>query len=132
MKHFLTVIKISLLPHKGSVGVLRSGSVEDVAFGILGIETLGPKTLEVDRVRQNQVGVLRDAVNRQKVTDVTLGHVTDPIVDASPHLGGIRMEIGHLQLIVEEIEHALAQLLGVRDPKSVGHPVLVIRGSVYL
>lgn len=126
------MIKVSLLTHEGDEGVLCAGGVEDIAFGILGIESLGPQTLEVDRVRQNQIRILGDAAGRQEFTDVTLRHVADPIVDATPHLGGIRTEIGHLQLIVEEIEHAFAQLPGIRDPKSVGDSVLVIRGSVYL
>lgn len=57
--------------------------------------------------------------------NVALRYVADPVVDVSLHVGGIRAEIGHLQLVAEEIEHALAQLSGVRDPELVGDVVFV-------
>lgn len=124
------MIKVSLQAHKSNDRVSRAGSVENIAFGILGIEALGPQAFKINRVRQNQIRVLGDAAGRQEVTDVAFRYVADPIVDAIPHLGRIRTEIGHLQLIAEKVEHAFAQLPGIRDPKFVGDSVLVIRGPV--
>lgn len=97
----VTEIEISLLTHESGDRVLRAGSVKDVAFGVLRVETMGPQALKVDRVCQNQISVLADAVRRQEIANVSFRHIADPIVDLISHLGGIRMEIGHLQLITE-------------------------------
>lgn len=80
---------------------------------------MGPQALEVDGVRQDQIRVLGDALRRQEVADVTLGHVANPLVDLIPHFNRIRLEIGLDQLIAEEVQHAFAQLLLVRHPESV-------------
>lgn len=104
---------------------MRAGRVEYLARGILGVEALGPLALEVDRVRQNEIGVRGDRARRQEIANVAPRHVADPVVDVSLHVGGIRAEINHFQLVAEEIEHAIAQLPGVRDPELVGDIVLV-------
>lgn len=90
------MIKVSLLAHKSNDRVLRAGSIEDIAFRILGIEALGPQAFKINRVRQNQIRILGDAAGRQEITDMALRYVTDPIVNAIPHFARIRTEIGHL------------------------------------
>lgn len=129
----LTMIEVSFLTHESGDRVLRARNVKDIAFGVLRVKTMGPQALEVDRVYQNQVSIFRNAGRRQEVANVAFRHIADPIIDLIPHLLGICMEVGHLQLIPEDIEHAVAQLLGIRDPKSIGDIVLVgICGSIYL
>lgn len=129
----LTVIEVPFLTHESGDRVLRAGSIEDVAFGVLLVETMGPQALKVDRVYQNEVSIFHDAVRRQEIANMTFRHIADPIVDLIFHPVGICAEIGYLQLIPEEIEYTFAQLLGVCNPKSIGDVVIVgICGSAHL
>lgn len=127
------MIEVSFLTHESGNRVLRARNVKDVAFGVLRIKTMGPQALKVHRVYQNQVGTFRNAARRQEIANVAFRHVAHPIIDLVSHLLGICPEISRLQLIPEEIEYALAQLLGIRDPKSIGDIVIVgICGSIHL
>lgn len=110
--------------------VLRAGGVEDVSLGVCGIEAMRPQSLEVHRIYQNEIRVLGDAAGWYKIAYVTLRHVTDPIVDFSAHRFRIRLEVGLLQLIAEEVEHTIAQFPVIRYPQSVRAPELVIAGRV--
>lgn len=127
----LTVIEGAFLMHKSGDRILRAVTVKHVTFGVLRVETIGPETLKVDCICQNQVGVL--AVRRQEIADVAFGHIADPIIDLVPHCAGICIEIGYLQLIAEQIEHTLAHLRGVCNPKSSGDSIVVrVRRPTYL
>jgi len=102
------VVELSLLSHESDDRVLHAGRVKDIALRVLRVETVGPQTLEINGVYEDQVGVLADTVGWQEITNVALRHVADPSIDVISHFCRVRLEIGHLQLIVEEVEHTLA------------------------
>lgn len=128
-----TMIEVPFLTHKSGNRVLRARSVEDVAFGVLRVKTMGPQALKVDRVYQNQVSIFHNAAWRQEIANMAFCHIADPIVDLISHLGGVCTEISYLQLIPKEIEHTFAQPYGICNPKSVGDTIIVgIRRSNHL
>jgi hypothetical protein len=102
------VVELPFLSHESDDRVLHAGRIKDIALRVLRVETVGPQTLEINGVYQNQVGLLVNTVGWQEITNVTLRHVADPFIDVILHFCRIRSEIGHLQLIMEEIEHTFA------------------------
>lgn len=132
----LTVIERSLLSHELGDGVGRQkvtlGQVEDLLPGVLGQKLFLPESLEVDSIGEYGIGALVDRVLGQKIVDVVPSYVADPLVDLGAHRFGIRLEVDWLQLLVEEVEHAVAKLLRAAEPETVRHLVLVVARRVCL
>lgn len=126
----LTVVEGSLLSHELGDRVRREvvalGEVEDVLFGVLGQELALPESLEVDSVGEDGIGALVDRVFRQEIADVVAGDVADPLVNLGADSVRVRLEVYGLELLVEEVKHAGAELLRAAEPETVRYLVLVV------
>lgn len=126
----LTVIESFLLTHKRDKRV--SCAVKYVALRVGLVEAAAPESLEVDSVRENEGGRRGDSVVGNEVLYLSFRRVTDPLVDSIARRLGVGPEVGFLELVAEEIEHALPDLLLLAYPQPVGALVLVTRGRIPL
>lgn len=81
--------------------MLGFGRVKYVFLRIGRIETTFPKTFEVHRVSQYQIGVCCNAIRGKKIPNVAFSHIADPIVNLITDSIWIRFEIDHFQLIAK-------------------------------